>query len=217
MAEIVTPTSQELFPVPHSHVNYTFIASTVLEEYRTTRYLNRMINMFGQDCIIKGLEVTSINITSNDLLVNINKGTLIQDSTVINISNNFDKTITGISAASQINSDYIVVVYTSFQFQWPQSIPTSNPNVFSINIGILDTNINLIHSGDPLSTPLVSYNSNINRVVIYAANITELENILSEVQIGAYTYNIRANRQGGLDFDGYNDLSLLNPDGGIIT
>jgi hypothetical protein len=29
MAEIVTPTSQELFPVPNSHVNYTFVTSNV--------------------------------------------------------------------------------------------------------------------------------------------------------------------------------------------
>jgi hypothetical protein len=216
MTGIVKPTSQELFPVPSFHVNYVFNTSDTIEEYRTSRYLNRIINIFGQDCVIRGLDISSIEITTNDLLVNINKGVLIQDSTVINILNNFDKSITGLSAATQINSDYIIVIYTSFQFQSPITIPITNPNTFSINIGILNSSTNIIYSGDPATAPQVSWNTDLYRTIIYAANITDLESMLNTITIGSNVYNIRSNLEGSLVFNGYNDLLLFSVDGGII-
>lgn len=217
MAKIVEPTTQFLVPTPNSHVNYVFDTSSTLEEYRTARYLNHITNIFGVDKVLRGLDVQTYSLTSNDFSITLNSGVLIQDSTLVEILYPFEKELTSLSSTLQSSTDHYIIIYTDFQFLSVTTIPTTNPNPFNIYIGILDNTTGIVYNQDPNTTgTAITWNTNTNRIVLYAAPITDLENTSVEININGYIYDIRGKRQGSTVFN-YNVIDCFDTDGGEIS
>ena len=216
MAKIVEPTTQFLVPTPNEHVNYVFETTTTIEEYRTARYLNTITNMFGKDKVLKKLNMITAELTANTVTIGFNDGVLVQDSTLIKILYPFEKELVNLSTVCQTSDDYYVVVYTDFNFSPVTSVPTTNPNHFNIYIGILDNVSHILYSTDPTTTgTVISWNVDVNRIVLYASAITDLTTIPATINIASNVYNIRSSLSGSSLFNYITEVDSF--DGGVIT
>lgn len=215
--QILIPNNQALYPTPNQHVNFNF--SNSIEEYRTSRYLNNILKMFSPDKVLWGLDLRNHYWSGNNLLIEINNGRLIQDSTLINpmftsLSTVFQ--LSNISTASKNNSNYVVVIFTEFNYTPVTTQPTStSPQQFNMKIGIVNKSNNLIYNGDPLTASQYTWNTTKNRLVIYSANITSVENSISEVNINGNIYLYRSHRKNQYTFN-YDSVGCFSFDGGIL-
>jgi len=221
MAKIVEPTTQFLVPTPNEHVNYVFETTATIEEYRTARYLNKILTMFGKDKVIKKLNMLTAELTANTVTIGFNDGVLVQDSTLIKVLYPFEKELVNLSTACQTSDDYYVVVYTDFNFSPVTSAPTTNPNQFNVYIGVLDNVSHILYSTDPTTTgTVITWDTDVNRIVLYAASITDLTTIPATINIASNIYNIRKTIQVSessetFNYERDNDIDYFN--GGVLN
>jgi len=213
MSKIVIPNNQELYPTPNEHLHFEF--SNSIEEYRTSRYLNNILKMFGPDAIIRGLDVRNISWSGNNIIIEINAGALIQDSTLIVVKYSVVFTHTGLSNACINNSNYYPIIYTRFQYSPVTSTPSSNPHSLTMKFGILDTTSNKIYNGDPNTANELSWDSSVNRIIIHAAPITDPCNVTQTVNIHGTDFRTRG-PQVSTDPLNYGDIPCFSADGGVI-
>ena len=151
MSAIIIPENQNLYPTPNEHINFEFGES--IEEYRTARYLNNILKMFGPNTFLWGLDLTNVTWLSDDeISLSFNKGSLIQDSTLIKILYTFDKTLNNLTT-NTINN-YNVIIYTDFSFEQVTDQVTTNPQQFTVKIGVHDPTTEQIYSNNPNETEL---------------------------------------------------------------
>lgn len=196
MSKILIPENQEIYPNPNTHINFKFDDS--IEEYRTSRYLNQILKMFGPDVILWGLTLENYIYDSNTNLLTLtfSKGSLIQDSTLIKILYSFSQQIDTpdelytsfihpTTNREFLTSDYSVVVYTDFKYVPVPEVPTSNPQIFNIKI--------CLYKDEKL------YNSNLdeifftdrNRMILYAAPIASPNSQYEYINVNSINYKIR--------------------------
>ena len=214
MSHILIPEQQELYPTPNRHVNFEFDNS--IEEYRTSRYLNQILKVIGNDRILWGLDIKEEVRTEDSLTITVNLGSLIQDSTLIKSTQEVDMYLLNLSSACMANETYYPIIYTTYQFSPVTVIPTAQPNPFNMSMGILDTTSNIIYNGDPSSASQVVWDTNKNRIVIYAAPITNPDYMVLTVNIEGDIYTIGSSKNDPNDFD-YNTIECFEVDGGIIN
>jgi hypothetical protein len=212
MAAITIPQNQNLYPTPNEHIKFNFEDS--IEEYRTARYLNNILKIFGPDTILWGLDLINITWTDTDeITLNFNNGTLIQDSTLIKMLYSFDKVLTDLSET--IRNNYYVIVYTDFKFQPVTTQVTSDPQQFLIKIGIYDPINKEVYSTNLDSSNLVSWDTEKNRIILHCAPFTSPYDVINEIEIGSNTYTSRGAIKDPTTFD-YDIVEAFNLDGGLI-
>ena len=217
MGKIIEPATQTLVPTPNEHVNYVFGTSSTIEEYRTARYLNKISNIFGLDKVLRGIDVNTYSLTGNVFSITLNSGVLIQDSTIVEILSPFTIELTSLSSTLQAATDHYIIIYTDFQFSPVTSVPSSNPNPFNIYIGILDDSTHILYNQDPNTTgTAITWDTDVNRIVLYAVPMTDLTNNPVSVNIDSNIYTIRSKRTGSTLFD-YNVIDCFDTDGGVIS
>ncbi len=146
MVAITIPQNQNLYPTPNEHIKFDFENS--IEEYRTARYLNNILKIFGKDAILLGLDLINITWTSIDeISLNFNEGTLIQDSTLIKLLYPFNKVLTNVT--DHIKNNYYIIVFTDFNFIPVTSQVTSDPQNFLIRIKIYDPITKKVYTDNP--------------------------------------------------------------------
>jgi hypothetical protein len=215
MSTILIPENQEIYPNPNTHINFEFDNS--IEEYRTSRYLNQILKMFGPDVILWGLTLEDYTYNDNLLTLNFTNGSLIQDSTLIKILYSFSQQIntpdtlytsyTHPTTNREFStSDYSVVVYTDFKYIPVTEIPTSNPQIFTIKT--------CLYKDEKL------YNSSLeeifftdrNRMILYASSIANPNSQYEYITINGLEYKVRGTttqvfEYEQFDFDG-GELSI---------
>ena len=217
MSTILIPENQEIYPNPNTHINFEFDNS--IEEYRTSRYLNQILKMFGPDVILWGLTLEDYTYNDNLLTLNFTNGSLIQDSTLIRVLYPFSLSI-NISSDYYSNKDiepdyYVNPVYMNDRYIDTASSPISGGTILNSNYSIVlitefkfqvvteiptsPPNIFNIKLGLLKHSPNTFYNikSNIfdfditkNRIVLYAASIDNLYVYYDEVNINGYIYHV---------------------------
>ena len=151
MAAITIPQNQNLYPTPNEHINFNFENS--IEEYRTARYLNNILKIFGPDTFLWGLDLTNVTwLSDNEISLSFNKGSLIQDSTLIKVLYSFDKTLNNLTPTTI--SQYNLIVYTDFKFEPVTTQVTSNPQQFVVKLAVHDPITGKIYSNNPDETEL---------------------------------------------------------------
>jgi len=146
MSAIIIPENQNLYPTPNEHINFEFGES--IEEYRTARYLNNILKMFGPDTFLWGLDLINVTWLSDDeIIFRYNNGVLIQDSTLVKILYTFDLLLTGLTTYTKNN--YYVLIYTEFKFEHVTEQVTSNPQQFAIKIRVYDPITHQVYSNNP--------------------------------------------------------------------
>jgi len=196
MSEIIIPENQSLCPTANEHVHFEFGNS--IEEYRTSRYLNSILKMYGPDVLMWGLNLLDISVNGETHTFTFNRGTLIQDSTLIrilypfslsiDISSEYYSTVASpISGRIIPNSNYSIVLITEFKFQVVTEIPTSPPNIFNIKLGLLKHSPNTFYN---IKSNIFDFDITKNRIVLYAASIDNLYVYYDEVNINGYIYHV---------------------------
>lgn len=215
MSKIVIPDNQELYPTPNEHVHFEF--SNSIEEYRTSRYLNSILKIFGPDKILWGLDRREITSTNNSIRIKLNPGVLIQDSTLITYNTTTIKTLNNLSSSCMNNSNYYIIVFTDFQYSPVTSIPNQSPFNIKTNIGILNNINKRIYPGDPTTSSPYTWNINRNRLILFAASIINYtDNNLISVNINNHEYNNRGFRINAHNFK-YDSVDCFSSDGGLIN
>jgi len=217
MSKIVIPENQSLYPTANEHVHFEFGNS--IEEYRTSRYLNNILKMYGSDVLMWGLNLLDITADGETHTFTFNRGTLIQDSTLIRVLYPFSLSI-NISSDYYSNKDiepdyYVNPVYMNDRYIDTASSPISGGTILNSNYSIVlitefkfqvvteiptsPPNIFNIKLGLLKHSPNTFYNmtSNIfdfdinkNRIVLYAASIDNLYVYYDEVNINGYIYHV---------------------------
>ena len=212
MAAITIPQNQSLYPTPNEHVNFEFEDS--IEEYRTARYLNNILKIFGPDVILLGLDLINITYTTDtEISLNFNNGTLIQDSTLVKILYSFDKVLTNLT--QDIINNYNVIVYTDFKYVPVTTQVTSDPQTFIIKIGIHDPINKQVYSTSLESANLVDWDTEKNRIVLHSAPFSSPYDNQYEIEIGTNTYLSRGAIKDSSSFN-YDIIEAFNLDGGEI-
>ena len=197
------PENQFIYPNPNQNIYFDFDNS--IEEFRTSRYINNILKMFSPDAVLYGIDVNNITINDNNLHVNFNRGSLIQDITLIKIPYSFETILNNI----QDNNNYFVV-YTEFKYNPVTSVPTSDPQVFNIRV----KEFSLID--DLFKTEISDWDVDKNRIVLHCAKISDYYNCLNEITINDNVYVVRSTIKNKHDFS-YNQIESLNLDGGVIN
>ena len=212
MAAITIPQNQSLYPTPNEHVNFEFEGS--IEEYRTARYLNNILKIFGPDVILLGLDIINITYTTDtEISLNFNSGTLIQDSTLVKILYSFDKVLTNLTPT--IINNYNVIVYTDFEYAPVTTQVTSDPQTFLIKIGIHDPVNKQVYSTSIDSSGLVNWDTDKNRTILHCAPFSSPYDNQFEIEIGTDTYLCRGAIKDLSGFN-YDSVEAFNLDGGEI-
>ena len=198
MSKILIPEEQSIFPNPNQHINFEFNNS--IEEFRTSRYLNQILKVFGPDLVLWGLNLEEVEYNDNVELT-FNNGVLIQDSTLIKILYSFSKSInvtsdlyseyTDTDTGKIVpDSNYAFVVYTDFKFPSVTETPSANPLSFNVNIGLLDLVTNDLYGGNPNTSDVVTLNER-NRTILYAAPIDNPYYVYDYITINSELYEVR--------------------------
>ena len=195
------PENQFIYPHPNQHVNFNFNNS--IEEFRTARYVNNILKMFTPDGILHGIDINNISNNNNNLIIGINPGSLIQDSTLIKILYPFQVTLTNESYNPELNH---FIIYTEFKFNSVTNIPTSDPQMFNIRVKAFNINNPIIEDWD----------IDINRIILHCAPINSPYDNLHEVLINDNLYVTRSTIKNRYDFN-YTAIESVNLDGGVIN
>lgn len=202
MSKILIPEEQSIYPNPNEHINFEFNNS--IEEYRTSRYLNQILKVFGPDIVLWGLNLEEVEYNDNVELT-FNNGVLIQDSTLIKILYSFSKSInvtsdlyseyTDTDTGKIVpDSNYAFVVYTDFKFPSVTETPSANPLSFNVNIGLLDQVTNTLYNGNPNTASVVTLDDTKNRIIVYSASIDSPHHLHDYINIDGDTYKVRGTK-----------------------
>ncbi len=217
MPKIMEPTTQAIYPHPLGHSNYFYSSNNILEEYRTSRYLNNIVKIFGDDKIVRGCNVTYSFNSVDALTLTMTPGVLIQDSTLLEITNTLTRSFNTISFKTKYSNNFAVILYTTFSYPAPTSIPTSNPKSFSITAGILNTSNGFLYTQDPNNSRVTAtrlyLNSTTNRTVLFAAKFLNLDAMLDTITTNGRIFKVARERVGSTVFNYNTSFSPYNVDG----
>lgn len=213
MSKIFIPEEQEIYPNPNEHVNFEFGNS--IEEFRTARYLNQILKMFGPDIVLWGLTLQDYTKNNNTVSLTFSRGSLIQDSTLIKLEESFTKSITipeelytsfihPETNREVPNSEYSLVVYTDFLFDEVTETPTSNPLFFNIKTALYKNN--------------QLYNVNLeemfltdrNRIILHASPIDAIDYTYDYITINGEKYEVRGSKETSFQYEKFTF------DGGVL-
>jgi hypothetical protein len=121
-----------------------------------------------------------------------------------------------ISNPSKINPNYTVVIFTEFIYNPVTSIPSTSPQLFNMRLGIVNKSNNLIYNGDPLTALQYNWDHNKNRLVIYMADINNLNNPITQLNIHNKIYKFRSTRTDVPTNFNYDTINAFQADGGLL-
>ena len=153
----VIPSDQKIYV--SSYFQNLFEFGNAPDDVRICRYLNHLLDLFGEDLVISGGRVESVDINGSNLFTIMTKtGRLIQDKTLISFDAfTLDKDLTG-----YLGVGAHAIVYTDFQYNDSDRNVSVDPNIFFFRAGIVDASGTLVGA---------TWNNDTNRILMSAYDI----------------------------------------------
>jgi hypothetical protein len=155
MAVFITPINQYIYVSAYFQNMFTF--GNASDDVRICRYINHILDLFGQDMVISGGSASNITIGGTNVSISIDAGKLIQDKTLIP----FSTFTVDMDAVGYFGVGAHVIVYTDFQFNDANRNVSVDPNIFYFKIGIVNSSGNFVGT----------WNINQNRILMCAYDI----------------------------------------------
>ena len=122
MSVFIIPQNQIIYNDPYSQRLFEYQQSGALCEYVLARTVNDLLKLYG-DKVFKGLKVTSASVDGdNNLIVNVEKGVAVADSTLIFINEDVTLTFPNIDSLNVESGNFAVFLNYQYIFT-PQSNP----------------------------------------------------------------------------------------------
>lgn len=159
-----------------------------------SRVSNNILNAIGNDVVLNGLQIQKIEVLNNTIVqITISPGLLIQDSTLINIS---EASVLNIDVRPYNQNNGYLIIYTDFQY-----LNTLDPNDLKLHLQYITSD------GEHIASETGVWNPNINRILLGLFSFKKVPTLtVSQLSDISFTiFNKSYSYLGQTNFTNYSD------------